>query len=42
VRTKLTAQRPALAGNGRQRTRLLAARRSMRRAQVETPELELG
>ncbi|WP_245155882.1 GNAT family N-acetyltransferase [Nocardioides sp. 503] len=42
VRGKLTAQRPVLPGNGRQRTRLLAARRSMRRAQVETPELELG
>ncbi|WP_227463515.1 GNAT family N-acetyltransferase [Nocardioides lijunqiniae] len=42
VRAKLTAQRPVLPGNGRQRTRLLAARRSMRRSQVETPELELG
>ncbi|WP_227467790.1 GNAT family N-acetyltransferase [Nocardioides lijunqiniae] len=42
VRAKLTAQRPVLPGNGRQRTRLLAARRSMRRSQVEAPELELG
>ncbi|MCD4526393.1 GNAT family N-acetyltransferase [Nocardioides sp. cx-173] len=39
VRAKLTAQRPALAGNGRQLTRVLAARRSMRRAQVfDAPE----
>jgi predicted N-acetyltransferase YhbS len=39
VRAKLTAQRPALATNGRQLTRVLAARRSMRRAQVaDVPE----
>lgn len=39
VRAKLTAQRPVLGGHGRQRTRVLAARRSMRRAQfVDVPE----
>ena len=41
VRAKLTAQRPTLAttpsGNGRQLTRVLAARRSMRRAQPLPP-----
>jgi GNAT superfamily N-acetyltransferase len=34
VRTKLTAQRPPVGSSGRQLTRVLAARRSMRRSQA--------
>jgi ribosomal protein S18 acetylase RimI-like enzyme len=35
ARAKMTAQHPAASSNGRQLTRVLAARRSMRRAQAE-------